>query len=86
VQLLVLLLMTAGLVWLSRRAGVTLSDRVLVVLVRGFTGWRGSGPAWPRGVQEEDRDRPWGRPPAQPAERPLPKPALSRVQPVVHAR
>ena len=24
-----------------------------------FTGWRGD--PWPRGVQEEDRDRPWGR-------------------------
>jgi hypothetical protein len=27
-----------------------------------FVGWHADG--WPRGVQEEDRDRPWGRPPA----------------------
>ena len=28
-------------------------------LARGLRAWRPDG--WPQGVQEEDRDRPWGR-------------------------
>ena len=83
-QLLVLVLMTVGLIWLAARAGLRLSDQTIAVLVRGFQGWASDG--WPRGVQEEDRARPWGRPPVQPTAEPMPQPPLTRVQPAVHAR
>ena len=45
--------------------------------------------AWPAGVQEEDRDRPWGRASARAVARArltMPKPTLSRVRPTVHPR
>jgi len=66
---------------------VLLANGAVVVLVRGFVAWLGGKlDPWPPGVQEEDRDRPWGSglvPPTAPA---LPKPDLSRVRPAVHAR
>jgi hypothetical protein len=46
-----------------------------------FTGLRAE--PWPRGVQEEDRDRPWGATPARPDDRstevPLPSPEVVAV-------
>ena len=54
----------------------------LSVLVGGFRP-----DPWPRGVQEEDRDRPWGR--RSGAEDPEPQlraPALQRVHPITQRR
>ena len=51
-------------------------------------GWR--PPGWPRGVQEEDRDTPWGRVQrslsAKSTERSQPRPQLTRVQPSIRSR
>lgn len=75
------------MLWLAGRVGVMLADGAVVVLVRGFVAWLGGKfDPWPRGVQEEDRDRPWGRrllPPTMPT---LPRPQLNRVRPAVHTR
>jgi hypothetical protein len=44
------------------RAGLALSDGAVRVLVRGFVAWLGGKlDPWPSGMQEEDRDQPWGR-------------------------
>ena len=53
-----------------------------------FTGLRAHG--WPQGVQEEDRDRAWGRlrpgtPKPAAVEREL-RPALAKVKPVIRPR
>ena len=82
-QLLILLLMVIALSWLAGRVGFRLSDQAVAVLVRGFAAWRGY--SWPHGVQEEDRDSRWGRPPLQPNEPPQVKAPLTRVRPAVHA-
>jgi hypothetical protein len=47
-------------------------------------GWRPDG--WPRGVQEENRERPWGSRRPLPTRATLPKPSLSRVRAAVHMR
>lgn len=50
-------------------------------------GWRPDG--WPHGVQEEDRTAPWqrGGPPTSDKPKPrVPRPPLSPVRGVVHAR
>ena len=44
--------------WLISNHRLLLSDETISALSRLVGGWRGDG--WPRGVQEEDRDRPWG--------------------------
>ncbi len=49
-----------------------------------FAGWRPDG--WPRGVQEENRERPWGSRGPRPTRPTLPKPSLTRVRPAVHVR
>jgi hypothetical protein len=84
VQLLGLVVLTVALLWLLRSFGRAAAD-----LVSGFSelvgGWRAE--PWPRGVQEEDRDRPWGRrQKARPTDPPPPQPTLSRVRPALHAR
>lgn len=75
------------MLWLADRIGVVMASGAVVVLVRGFVCWVGGKlDPWPRGVQEEDRDRPWGSgrpPPTLPA---LPMPDLTRVRPAVHVR
>ena len=55
-----------GALILALLAGMAIqavTNGILDRAVAGFReligGWRGDG--WPRGVQEEDRDRPWGR-------------------------
>ena len=62
-------------------------EAVVVILVRGFVSWLdGRLDPWPRGVQEEDRDRPWGRALPPPTRQALQSPNLSRVRPAVHTR
>jgi hypothetical protein len=49
----------AGLTaWLIANFGLLSFDRTGGAFAALIGGWRGDG--WPRGVQEEDRDRPWG--------------------------
>ena len=92
-QFVLLVGFAAVLIWLLARAGFGVSDRAVAVLARGFFGWYRSLPlgrdAWPIGVQEEDRDRPWGsrdpRDPRAPWSSP-PEPPLSRVESVVRLR
>ncbi len=50
-------------------------------------GWRSDG--WPRGVQEEDREKPWHRgrvDTRHKPEKPAPGPPLTPVHAAVHAR
>lgn len=88
------LLLAVGVAWLLANIGhyrtgpVDWLSEGLAWMVRG---WRHD--PWPRGVQEEDRDRPWGRPPSParpeqsvPPEPPPPVPALVRVRPAVRRR
>ena len=50
-----------AMLWLIDRAGIALSNGAVRVLVRGFVVWLGGRlDPWPPGVQEEDRDHPWG--------------------------
>ena len=75
------------MLWLVDRVGVLVANGAVVVLVRGFVSWGGGKPdPWPRGVQEEDRDQPWGSGPKSPTLPAPPSPTLSRVRPAVHAR
>ncbi len=65
---------------LITRFGSASLDRAIAAFAALIGGWRSD--SWPRGVQEEDRDRPWGRGAApQPYREPLlPTPILMRVQ------
>jgi hypothetical protein len=88
---IVLAVMVVGLAWLAVRVGVRTSDQTIAVVVRGFRGWRSD--SWPRGVQEEDRDRPWGWPDHSAPksqqrlhDRPPPAPKLVAVRPSTHLR
>jgi hypothetical protein len=53
-----------------------------------FAGWHAD--PWPRGVQEEDRNRPWGRPErrerSEAPEPPLPAPTLTPVRAQIRQR
>ena len=75
------------MLWLADRTGELISNGAVVVLVRGFVSWLGGKlDPWPPGMQEEDRDRPWGSAALKPTLPALPSPNLSRVRPAVHAR
>ncbi|CAN5806468.1 hypothetical protein BH24CHL6_BH24CHL6_01110 [soil metagenome] len=81
-QLLVVLLVVA-LTWLVLRTAPPAIDRHIAALAGLLGGWRGEG--WPIGVQEEDRDRPWGWG-APPVEEAAPTPSVSSVRPSVRLR
>ncbi|HEY7600503.1 MAG TPA: hypothetical protein VH741_11305 [Candidatus Limnocylindrales bacterium] len=54
----VLALLLAGLTaWLISAIGAGTIERAISAFAQLVGGWRPDG--WPRGVQEEDRDRPW---------------------------
>ena len=80
--------LAVGFAFALSSMGALSIDRAVSALAQFFGGWRGD--PWPRGVQEEDRDRPWGsRPPdatSRAASNTAPKPVLSAVRPVVRAR
>ena len=85
VVLAVVLAAATGL--LVSRIGGRAFESVLTAFAQLAGGYRGDG--WPRGVQEEDRDRPWGRAARSDARAKLPqlpKPTLTRVRPTVHTR
>jgi hypothetical protein len=73
---------------LLRSFGLRSFEKVVDALSQLVGGWRDDG--WPRGVQEEDRDVPWGRALRALAARGVPaselKPTLAKVRPVVHSR
>lgn len=67
------------MLWLIDRAGLFLSDGAVRVLVTGFVSWLGGKlDPWPRGIQEEDRDHPWGR--GNPLQELMPTFPLTRVK------
>jgi hypothetical protein len=74
--------------WLIAKVGAASIDAAVAAFAQFVGGWRGDG--WPRGVQEEDPDLPWGRAAlAEPKRRlriPELKPNLSPVKPSVHRR
>jgi hypothetical protein len=73
---------------LLRAFGLRSFERVVDALAQLTGGWRAD--MWPRGVQEEDPDRPWGRPSnafaRAPASVPEMKPPLTKVRPIVQSR
>ena len=71
------------LMWAARRFAFSLTG--LWDIGGFFVGFRPDG--WPVGVQEEDRDQPWGRKllTRKPPEVEL-KPTIERVRPAVHVR
>jgi hypothetical protein len=85
-ELIFLALMAIGALWVARQAGFCISDQSVFVLVRGFRAAAGVND-WPRGVQEEDWERPWGRStrPVRADARELRIP-VTRVKPKVRAR
>jgi hypothetical protein len=66
-----------ALTWVAWRVDFDFPESLGVL----FTGWRGE--PLPRGIQEEDRDRPWGRPAEDGADPAPPRTVLERVQPKV---
>jgi hypothetical protein len=87
-ELFLALAAACGFAWLIKSIGGRPLEIVISALAELVGGWRPDG--WPRCVQEEDRDRPWGRPSTttngtSPSESPL-TPRLTRVQPTVVRR
>lgn len=56
-------------------------DRMVAALASLVGGYRGDG--WPRGVQEEDRDRSWGSIPPPDEDEPV---DVVRLEPAVRVR
>jgi hypothetical protein len=88
-EAVVAIALVAALVFAIGSIGAMSIDRAVSALAQAFGGWRGDG--WPRGVQEEDPDRPWGAlaPAATNGSRsipPEPKPKLMAVKPGVRQR
>lgn len=52
------LALAATTAWLISMVGGGAIERAVTALALLVGGWRAE--PWPRGVQEEDRDRPWG--------------------------
>lgn len=79
------LVLAALSAWLLQLAGMRSLQSVIDAFGSLVSGWRPD--PWPRGVQEEDRDRPWGRREvrkAAPARtEPALKPTLTPVRPRV---
>jgi hypothetical protein len=89
VEYIAAILLSLGTAFVLRSYGLRSLDRVIEALADLIGGWRGDG--WPRGVQEEDRDTPWGRIRRSlgakgPVEPPAPRPKLVRVQPTIRTR
>jgi hypothetical protein len=73
--------------WLIANLGGASINRAVAAFAALIGGWRPD--PWPRGVQEEDRDRPWGRvPPAGRGndDQPEPSPTLIRLRPTIRSR
>lgn len=77
--------------WIIANSHLLLSDETVGAFSRLVGGWRGDG--WPRGVQEEDRDRPWGHGPSRDPttatdadDEPYPLPTLTPLRPHIRGR
>jgi hypothetical protein len=89
VEYLVAIGLSLATAYLLQLLGLRSFERVLDALAQLVGGWREAG--WPTGVQEEDRDSPWGRirrtlASNRSIERPVPPPTLVRVQPTIRSR
>jgi hypothetical protein len=58
IDYLLALALSLGFTWLIGSIGTRTLDGAISAMGQLVRGWRDD--AWPRGVQEEDRDRPWG--------------------------
>ena len=56
-QYLIALALAGLAAWLISAIGGSAIERAISAFAQLVGGWRPDG--WPRGVQEEDRDRPW---------------------------
>jgi hypothetical protein len=56
-QYLVALALAGLAAWIITAIGGSAIERAISAVAQLVGGWRPDG--WPRGVQEEDRDRPW---------------------------
>lgn len=83
-EFVVAIVLALGGAWLIS-SGARSIDSAVTALAQFFGGLRPD--PWPRGVQEEDRDQPWGRPGrvsrGVSAPAPAPKPQLFDVRAVV---
>lgn len=83
------IVLALGFASLMRFVGFGSLDRFSAGISQLVGGWRAE--AWPRGVQEEDRERPWGRSAAaevnsEPQADVLLAPSLTPVRPSVRPR
>lgn len=79
----------AGLTaWLVANFGLLSFDRAGGAFAALIGGWRGDD--WPRGVQEEDPDRPWGSGPSalgrSDDDQPDIRPTLTPLRPAIRRR
>jgi hypothetical protein len=87
VEVVVAIALAAVTGLLVSRVGGRAFDSVAGAISQLVGGYRPDG--WPAGVQEEDRDRPWGRAARRVTKATLPtmpRPSLTRVRPTVHTR
>ena len=88
VEYIAAILMSMAIAYVLSSFGLRSLDRVIEALADLLGGWRGEG--WPRGLQEEDRDTPWGRmrraSSQEATEPPAPSPTVVRVQPTIRNR
>ena len=84
-EVVVALALAFGFAWLISSIGAKSIDSAVSALAQLVGGWRPD--PWPRGVQEEDRDLPWGTPArgsrGRSAPDAAPQPKLFAVQAVV---
>ncbi len=90
-QYLVALALAGAIAWLISTIGAGSIERAVSAIAQLVGGWRPD--PWPRGVQEEDRDRPWQwRVPLQSdtarrsIDEPVTRPPASRVIPRTRVR
>jgi hypothetical protein len=87
VEFLAALLLAAAVGWLiANFGGQSVTPTAAFAALIG--GWRPD--PWPLGVQEENRDRPWGRGPSTTGrskdDQPDPVPTLTRLRPTIRRR
>jgi hypothetical protein len=87
-QFLAAITLGAAAGWLIANVGGLSVNRAVAAFAALIGGWRPD--PWPRGVQEEDRDRPWARggPPTglRDDDQPEPSPTLIRLRPTIRSR
>lgn len=80
--------LAAAAAWLIASFGGHSMDRAVAAFAALVGGWRPD--PWPRGVQEEDRDRPWGRGASMMGrsddDQPDLVPTLIRLRPTIRSR